>query len=180
MKTSEPILSPGFSQIKIRNFRNKDIPRIIDMHEALYAEEWGLNAEFRDYVAIAMYKFADSFDSQAENLWIAEFDATFAGSIAIVKVDTNTAQLRWLLVEPDMRCKGVGNLLVQTAIGFCIEKGYSRIILWTLSFLETARHMYEQFGFNPTATKTSDIWGKDLVEECWELLISPNSCSQEI
>jgi GNAT superfamily N-acetyltransferase len=171
VKPDKPILP---QKLTIRSFRQEDIPKIIDMHELLYAEEWGLNTEFRDYVSIAMDKFIGSFDHQAENLWIAEFDAAFAGSIAIVKADTQTAQLRWLLVEPDMRRKGIGNLLVQTAVDFCKEKGYSHTILWTLSFLKTARHIYERFGFYSTITKESHIWGKDLVEECWELVISPD------
>lgn len=169
MKAIEAILAPDSGRIAIRSFQKKDLGHIIDRHEALYAEEYGLNAEFKDYVADAMHKFSESFDPRAENLWIADYDGTAVGCIAIVRVDEQTAQLRWFLVEPEMRGKGVGNLLMQTAVDFCSEKGYRRVVLWTLSILEAARHLYGRFGFRLKERHSHHIWGRELTEECWEL-----------
>ncbi len=171
MKTIEDILAPASKQVKIRSFRKEDTQHIIDRHEVLYASEYGLNSEFKDYVADAMYQFADSFNAQDENIWIAEYDGAFAGCIALVKIDKQTAQLRWFLAEPEMRGKGIGNLLMKTAVEFCKEKGYTRVILWTLSMLAAARHLYDRFGFKLKETKEHQIWGQDLVEECWELTL---------
>lgn len=169
MKTIEDILAPASKQVAIRSFRQEDIQHIIDRHEVLYAQEYNLSSEFKDYVADAMYKFAGSFNAKTENLWVAEYNGAAVGCIAIVKVDKQTAQLRWFLVEPEMRGMGVGNLLMQTAVSFCKEKGYKRVILWTLSILGAARHLYRRFGFELKETNTHHIWGRDLTEECWEL-----------
>lgn len=96
-------------------------------------------------------------------------DRKFIGSIGIVNTGNSTAQLRWFLVEPEIRGKGLGNKLIKTALSFCKEKGYQQVFLWTINFLEIARKLYKKYGFQLVDTLEHDIWGRKLREEYWIL-----------
>lgn len=154
---------------EIRTFNSTDIEHIIERHMELYKREYGFDATFRDYVSDAIYDFAKSYQKNKEDIWVAELNGEVVGSIAIVKVDDSTVQLRWFLIEPHMRGKGLGKSLMTTVIDFCKENNYSKVFLWTISNLKAARHIYKHYGFELTETNKHYIWGKHLIEERWDL-----------
>lgn len=154
---------------EIRSFKSKDIDHIIERHMDLYKGEYGFDSTFRGYVSEAIYDFVKSQEKNRENIWVAELNEKVVGSIAIVKVDDSTVQLRWFLIEPDIRGKGLGKQLMTTAIEFCKENNYSKVFLWTISNLKAARHLYKRYGFELTETSEHDIWGKHLIEERWDM-----------
>ncbi|KYG33579.1 GNAT family N-acetyltransferase [Alkalihalobacillus trypoxylicola] len=84
-------------------------------------------------------------------------------------MNQNKAQIRYLLLEPLLRGKGIGNQLISKAITFATEKNISSIILWTNSELTAARKVYENFGFEIMQSKQSYLSGKHLTEDCWRL-----------
>lgn len=153
---------------EIRSFKSHDIEHIIERHMELYKGEYGFDDTFRDYVSNAIYDFVKSKKRNKENIWVAELNGKVVGSIAIVKVDDSTVQLRWFLIEPDTRGKGLGKRLMTTAIEFCKENNYSRVFLWTINNLKAARHLYKHYGFELSETSEHDIWGKHLIEERWD------------
>lgn len=171
MKLIKNTLSDGLSPISIRSFEPKDIDYIIKRHRALYEKEFGFTSEFGDYVEEYVHKFNEHYDANKETIWIAEENGAPVGVIAIVKADDTTAQLRWFLIEPELRGRGLGHKLIDTAIEFCREKGYKHIFLWTVHILEPARHLYKQHGFSLTESKEHELWGHHLIEERWDLSI---------
>lgn len=171
METIEQALDPAQHRqtlITLRSHRPGDIGFIIHRHGVLYAREYGFNHEFDAYVAKGMAAFIESFSSR-DHLWIAETQGRFCGAVAVVRRDEKTAQLRWLIVEPKDRGKGIGRQLIDEAVRFAKDKGFDTVMLWTIDFLHAARHLYMAAGFSLTETKTSQIWGKTLTEECWTL-----------
>ncbi len=171
MDTIEGILGASEkrqSLVTLRTFRPGDIGTVIHRHGVLYNREYGFNHEFDAYVAMGMAQFIQNI-SDRDCLWIAEIRGTFAGSIAIVRSDENTAQLRWLIVEPKFRGRGIGGQLVNEAVRFAKENGYQFVKLWTIDFLLSARNLYTAAGFRLSETKTSHVWGRVLAEECWVL-----------
>lgn len=169
MKSIKNALVDGINPVKIRAYEPKDIDYIIKRHRELYDIEYGFGREFGDYVEKYVLEFDEHCDKDSENIWIAEADGKQVGVIAIVKVDDSTAQLRWFLIEPHMRSKGLGYRLMKTAVDFCGEKKYKHVFLWTVSILEAARTLYKQFGFELTESKTNDTWGGHLTEERWDI-----------
>lgn len=169
MKYIKNSLMDGLKPITIRSFQPADIDVVIQKHKDLYENEYGFNKSFGHYVEKYVHQFSESFDSSNENIWVAEESGVIVGIIAIVKVDQFTAQLRWFLIDPYMRGRGLGHRLMQTAIGFCKEKHYEHVLLWTVSSLDAARHLYKSYGFSITETKPNDAWGCDLLEERWDL-----------
>jgi GNAT superfamily N-acetyltransferase len=131
---ADPEKKPSHT-VTLRNHRPGDIGMVIHRHGVLYAREYGFNHEFDAYVALGMGNFIQKLTPR-ERLWLAEVRDGFAGSIAAVRHDDQTAQLRWLIVEPRERGKGVGKQLVQEAIRFSREQEYRAIILWTIDILQ--------------------------------------------
>lgn len=158
-------------KLLIRDFVEEDLDYIVKRHGKIYEREYNFDDTFIDYVKKPLYKFYENFDSNKENIWIAEYEGNIVGFIALVKVNEETAQLRWFLLEKEMRGKGIGSKLMSTLLNFAREKNYKNIYLWTVDFLDAARHLYEKFGFELEETKTSNIWGKRLTEEKWNLNI---------
>ncbi|MFW9828019.1 MAG: GNAT family N-acetyltransferase, partial [Candidatus Thorarchaeota archaeon] len=174
MRMIEKILKNEKEKSKFYNIRSHkpgDIGYITYRHGVVYANEYQLDESFEAYVAKYMAKFIKNYDPSKDKLWIVEKGTDIVGSIAIVKVDDTTAQLRWLLVEPYMRNKGIGSKLMREAIDFCKFHGYQKVILGTFSDLTIARKLYSKYGFRLIESKTHQIWGKNLTEEQWELIL---------
>ena len=155
--------------IKIRNdLKPGDIGYLTYLHGTLYGKEYGWDHTFEAYVAGPLAEFAKS-RSERERIWIVEKDETVAGSIAIVEASERNAQLRWLLLHPDLRGRGIGRLLMEEAIGFCKDKDYSLIFLWTVSALVAAAKLYRSTGFQLAEEITRELWGAVVTEQRYDL-----------
>jgi DNA-binding MarR family transcriptional regulator/GNAT superfamily N-acetyltransferase len=155
--------------VRLRAHRPGDIGWVVQRHGELYAQEYGWNEEFEALVAEIAAQFIRDFDASRERCWIAERDAVRLGCIFVVAADRHTAKLRLLLVEPDARGLGLGKRLVDECIAFARAAGYRRMVLWTQSNLDAARHLYERAGFRRTKEEAHRSFGKDLVAETWAL-----------
>jgi N-acetylglutamate synthase-like GNAT family acetyltransferase len=145
-----------------------DVGSIIYLHGHLYAEEYGYNSNFEAYVAKYLTEFANNIKDR-EKIWIIEKNNEIVGSMAIVEHTKSEAQLRWLLLLPDIRGHGLGKKLMDDAIAFCRAKDYSLIFLWTEDLLKPATQLYKSRGFVLTEEKTHEIWGAELTEQKYEL-----------
>ncbi|MFX1379450.1 MAG: GNAT family N-acetyltransferase [Promethearchaeota archaeon] len=172
METIESILKSELEQshfYSLRPHKPGDIGYVTYRHGVIYTKEYQLDETFEAYVAKYIAEFIENYDRKREKLWIVERGTEIIGSIAIVKIDEETAQLRWLLVEPHMRNKGIGTKLIYEAINFSKNHGYKKIQLGTFSDLIVARKLYENNGFRLVESNSHTIWGKNLTEEKWEL-----------
>ena len=161
--------SPNESTVTLRTeLRPGDLGAIVSLHGILYAREYGFDPSFEAYVAGPLAEFVCA-GSNRERLWIAERDGRIVGCVAIVAASPETAQLRWFLVDPSARGTGLGKRLLYEAVAFCKECGYRKVILWTVSALLAAAHLYRAVGFQKVEEKPGRLWGVDVVEEKYEL-----------
>ena len=166
---SEETKSAQLSFFQIRNdLKPGDMGTIIYLHGVIYEKEYGFDNTFEPYVAEPLSKFI-LFQSDRERIWIAQNDKNIVGSVAIVKFSDNQAQLRWLLVYPEVRGLGLGKTLVEKAIQFSKIKGYRSIFLWTLDILSVAKKLYQSSGFEKTEENPCRLWGVPLTEYRYEL-----------
>ena len=155
--------------VHIRNdLRPGDIGAIIHLHGILYAREYGFDHSFEPYVAVPLAEFVKN-QSHRERIWIVEKQGRVMGSIAIVQFSKTRAQLRWLILHPEVRGQGIGTTLVEEAVNFCRISGYISVFLWTIDFLGAALKLYMAAGFELTETNTHPVWGRTLTEEKYEL-----------
>ncbi len=145
-----------------------DVGFITYLHGTLYAREQGWDYTFDAYVAIPLAEFAKS-QSSRERIWIVESDGKVVGSAAVVKFSEQEAQLRWLLLDPSVRGLGIGRLLVEDALEFCRDSGYSSVFLWTVKTLTRATKLYQSLGLRETEQQTHEIWGAIVTEVRYDL-----------
>ncbi len=148
--------------------RPGDIGYLVYLHGMLYAKECGWDHTFEAYVAGPLSEFAKT-SGPRNRIWIVERSEEVAGSIAIVELEHNVAQLRWFLLHPCLRGMGLGKRLLSEAVSFCRTSGYSSVQLWTVSTLTAAAHLYGAAGFIIAEERTRPLWGKILTEQRYEL-----------
>jgi N-acetylglutamate synthase-like GNAT family acetyltransferase len=149
-----------------------DIGSIVRLHGVLYAKEYGFDHTFEAYVAAPLAQLVKAPGSN-ERIWLAEHNHTLVGCVAIVVSTADVAQLRWFLVDPDCRGAGLGKRLLSEAIEFSRASGYRSIILWTVSGLPAAAHLYRAAGFTKVEEKPpATLWGVRVTEERHELALT--------
>ncbi|MFE5120468.1 GNAT family N-acetyltransferase [Streptomyces sp. NPDC056669] len=166
------LTGPADPELRLRGLEPGDLGWIVQRHGAVYAREFGWNAEFEALVARIVGEFGASHDPARERAWIAELDGRLVGSVMCVRDERpDTARLRLLLVEPEARGRGLGERLVATCIDFAREAGYRDLVLWTNDVLTSARRIYEGVGFKLIAEKPHRGYGSPLVGQDWHLAL---------
>jgi GNAT superfamily N-acetyltransferase len=153
------------------DLRPGDIGYIIYLHGTLYAQEYALDQSFEGDVAIGMGKFAKTYNPNTDYFAVAELDGRIVGSIVINGLSDGESRLRWFLVHPDARGRGLGRQLIEGALAFCRDRGFKKVTLWTISELKAAGHLYRQTGFVVSREETHEIWGSTRTEQEYELIL---------
>lgn len=155
------------ADIQIHTYRPGDPSRVCYFYYKLYEQQYHFNGSVEKYFIKGMGELFDR--PQESQLWVAEQAGEVVGSIAVVKREGQAAQLRWFGVSTAIQGLGIGSRLLQTAMDFCRQRGYTDLVLWTIEILKPARHLYAKFGFAPTETKPNHEWADyPLLEEKWE------------
>ncbi|MGW1895320.1 bifunctional helix-turn-helix transcriptional regulator/GNAT family N-acetyltransferase [Streptomyces sp. NPDC002004] len=179
MGTIRALLSPGRApraqDVLLRDPAPGDLGWIVQRNAALYAAEYGWNADYEGLVARIVADFAQDHDPHLERVWIAERRGSLGGSrpvgcVMCVRDEVpGTARLRLLLVEPEARGLGIGDRLVSACVDFARGVGYRDLVLWTNDVLTSARKIYQRHGFVLAAETPHRSFGKDLVGQDWRL-----------
>ncbi|MFJ2773489.1 GNAT family N-acetyltransferase [Streptomyces sp. NPDC087300] len=147
-----------------------DLGWIVQRNAAVYAAEFGWNADYEGLVSRIVADFAQDHDPHLERVWIAELDGRPVGCVMCVRDEApGTARLRLLLVDADARGLGIGDQLIDACVEFARGVGYRELVLWTNDVLEAARTLYQRHGFVLAAEKPHRSFGADLVGQDWRL-----------
>jgi GNAT superfamily N-acetyltransferase len=158
-------------EIVLSGYRPGALGRVTELHGSYYAAHWGLDLYFEAKVATELAAFLNHFDPERDGAWFATLQADIVGSIFINGGDDREeARLRWFIVDPQHQGLGVGNKLISAAMEFCTKKDFKRVYLTTFAGLDSARHLYEKFGFRLQREEDgSHLTGKSsLVKQVFE------------
>jgi len=112
-------------------------------------------------------------DESRDGFWVAIVGEEIVGSLALDGIEARSkgAHLRWFIVSPPYRGRGIGNRLLREALDFCRESGFKRVYLWTFEGLDRARHLYEKYGFTVSKELDNNQWGVTVHEQMFELFL---------
>jgi len=150
------------------------IGRVAELHANYYGKAWDFGLYFEAKVASELSEFLRRFDPGRDGFWTANRGGRVEGSIAIdaARASAEGAHLRWFILSGALRGLGIGNRLMQEAVGFCREREYACVFLWTFQGLEQARHLYEKFGFRLAEQIEGEQWGKRVLEQRYVLALA--------
>jgi GNAT superfamily N-acetyltransferase len=125
------------------------VGRITQLHGEYYTNAWGPCPRFETLVARELADLCDEYDSDQDLLLTAHADGVLVGSIAIMgpRDARDAAQLRFYILDERYQGRGIGRTLLERALGFCRERGYRRVSLWTVEGLPRSFRLYESAGF---------------------------------
>lgn len=149
----------GESSVVIRSFRDSDAPAC----SVLYREGMlgGHLAESDTGLDIDDIHHA-YMTNPGNHFWVAETsDGQVVGMIGVQHHETDVGEMRRLRVRSDMRRKGIGTRLMETALKFCADHGYLKITLDTFVDREPAIRLFKKFHFHHNRTR--NVAGKDLL-----------------
>ena len=159
--------------VLLRPHRLGELGWLIYRQAVLYNQQLGWNGEFETLIAKIYHDYEEAPARPPKGLWVAERRGAVVGSVFATPHagKPDTAQLRMLYVEPEMRGLGIGTMLVAQCVDFARQNGYARVRLWTQSILKSARKIYAAAGFTLVESNPHHSFGHDLVGEYWELVL---------
>src|SRR5215203_5932145 len=165
-----------------RELRPGDLGAIIEHHGLLYAREYGVDSSFEAHVAAAVARAAlRGFPRDSEAIWIVERDGRHVGSLAMTDEGEGVACVRFFLLDPELRGRGLGRRLLGELMDTARARGFERAELETFSDLTTAAHLYRSHGFRLTSAEIGPRWGRaELTYEHYELELVPEQCGGEL
>ena len=147
--------------------RPGDLGEVTALHGRLYASEYAMDQSFEAYCGEGICRFALDRLEQGEDvgeMWVAEGeDGRILGSIAMLAED-GMGRLRWLVLHPDARGKGVGRKLVETSLDYAEGRGFPGVFLTTIAGLDAAHGIYRRVGFELTSSEPMTKWGIETEE----------------
>jgi GNAT superfamily N-acetyltransferase len=154
------------------DLRPGDVGDVIALHGRLYSALCGWNPVFEAYVGATFAEALPGFDPARERIWLVESGGAIRGCIAIVSRGPDKAQLRWFLLDPSLKGRGLGRKMLEEALRFTRDAGYRRVVLSTTDGLPESAHLYTSVGFRKVEDKPAHtLWGgpAPVVEQVWEL-----------
>jgi GNAT superfamily N-acetyltransferase len=139
---------------------------IVDLHARGYAphgERFG--PSFGAFVAetVAEGKLDDPANGR---VWFAECEGRAIGCAALVNRSgagggASCGQLRWVVLLPEARRRGLGRHLVSLALDYAREQKHERVFLETTDGLVESKTLYERLGFRSIIERREPLWHGD-------------------
>lgn len=155
----------------LRPHRPGDMGLMIHSHAVQFAEDYGWNEEFEALVAEKTAEFIRNYNPAKERCWLAEYRGRIVGSLCLVYVDEEIAELRLPFVAAEARNLGIGKSMLAEAIRFAQHVGYKKITMWTESLHDHVRGLFADAGLKLVQEEPHHRFGKDLVGQKWELVL---------
>jgi GNAT superfamily N-acetyltransferase len=164
--------APLMQRIEIRReLHPGELGTIVREHGRRYSREHGVDRRFEAMVAAAVARAAErGWPGEREGVWIVEHDGAFAGCLALTEESPDLAAIRWVLLDPSLRGRGLGRRLIGEAVETAEELGYGTLGLETFSELRAAAHLYREHGFAVVWEDRGPRWGREeIVYQRYEL-----------
>jgi len=135
--------------VKIRRFKAGDEDNVLELVNGIMNQEFGDDSAA--YPIEDLEKLPKSYGALGEAFFVALDGTKLIGTVGIKKEDERIALLRRLFVAAPYRRRNIGVELIDQALKFCHEVGYSEVIFRTTSRMERAISLCQKRGFRQKA-----------------------------
>ena len=150
-------LQPG-PGVRIRDLRPEDGAALEALSEGSYTESrFYCDSRFSRHSVSLLYKLwiRKCVQGDADRVWVLEWDGRPMGFITCHIPDERTGQVQLAGLHSELRGKGLGQLLYQTALRWFADQGVETVIYVTQARNISAQRLIQRLGFLSDSTQ---IW----------------------
>lgn len=154
-----------------RTLRPEDAAGIAELHRSVYTPEYGMNDEFVTRVAEGVLDaVAAGWPEAGGGAWLVDgADGCLDGCLALTDEGDGLGRLRWFVLAPALRGRGLGRSLVADLLTCARSQGFRRLELETFSALGAAARIYREVGFSVTRERERTDWGPPITYQHYRL-----------
>ena len=165
-------IAPMHDVVVRRLLRPGDTKAIADLHDRVYSAEYGLDGRFRASVARGLEDaLHEGWPERSGAVWLIDGDGELRGSLGLTVAAEGVGQVRWFVLAPELRGRGLGRALVAELVDEARAVGMRRLVLETFSALTAAAHIYRGLGFRVVREQRTDMWGPAITYQQYELAL---------
>jgi RimJ/RimL family protein N-acetyltransferase len=161
----------GSDEMTIRRaLKEGDAKAITDLHRRIYMPEYGMNEEFVLRVGEGVRAAAAAgWPQTGGGVWLVDHDGRLGGSMALTDEGSRLGRLRWFVLEPALRGRGLGRLVVSELLATARRQAFTRLELETFSALSAAARIYRKAGFELVWQRERTDWGPPIIYQRYRL-----------
>ncbi|MEO1100299.1 MAG: GNAT family N-acetyltransferase [Pseudomonadota bacterium] len=137
--------------------REGDNELIVDLHRRGYAQEGDRFGETFPPFVLETVLAADLDAAGGSRVWFAEMGGQTIGCTAMIDRGVR-GQLRWVVLLPAARGRGVGKRLFDLAMTHAHRQGWTEVFLETTDGLDASMTLYRKAGFTEVEVSEADLW----------------------
>lgn len=126
---------------------------------AFASSEWLETRDIDEYAAQWHEFFRHARNDESACAWKVSANGTVVGMVKVGPMSDSEAQLSSMHVHPDYQRRGIGSLLMNSAIEFIREAGFSRATLGVIQANAPARAIYERHGWTAQELSENGVEG---------------------
>jgi GNAT superfamily N-acetyltransferase len=155
-----------------RMLRPGDADAIVELHDQVYRAGYGVDERFTSSVAKSVNAAVErGWPEQGGAVWLIDDRGRLAGSLALTHESPGCGRIRWFVLAPEVRGRGLGRQLINELLAEARAEGLQRLELETFSALTTAAKIYRSVGFQLVWERETDWWGPAIVYQRYEMRI---------
>jgi GNAT superfamily N-acetyltransferase len=159
-----------------RELGRGDADAIAWIHARVYAPEYGMNDNFCESVRSSVNAaIAKGWPQAGGAVWLIDGESGLAGSLGLTDEGDELGRVRWFVLAPELRGRGLGRRLVQELIAEARAAGFKRLELETFNALAAAAHIYRTAGFRLIWARERADWGPPITYQRYELELEPGT-----
>ncbi|MBO4846252.1 MAG: GNAT family N-acetyltransferase [Lachnospiraceae bacterium] len=157
------IIIPNEKNIKkVLSALNDRLPKVVEYDDKMKEDVFAFTDSCFKKIGKAFetegrHSFYENIKGGFDMFWCLTSYKEVSGTVAIKHIDDETAELKALYLSDELRGKGYGFRLLDTAVNFSKDRGYKRVVLDSMSEYDDALRLYERYGFKYTDRYNDNI-----------------------
>ena len=135
-------------------FEERHTEGVIALIGGVFAE-YGLTFDPAGYDA-DLTRIPGTYCRAGGAFWVLEDNGLVVGTIGVTALSAAEVEVKRVYLDASLRGQGLGRALVEHAVSWAMERGYTQVRLWSDVKFERSHVLYERLGFARTGIRDCD------------------------